>query len=55
MDWSIPAIVGSVVYFYIVVFNTTMKTYKESDYSMTWSEFVTRTFPVERLVKSFTG
>lgn len=55
MDWTIPVIVGGVLYLYIVVFNTTMQKYKASDYSLSWSQFVQETFPVERLWKSFTG
>jgi len=55
MNWILPAIIGSVLYLYIVVFNRTMENYKKSEYSLTWREFVTETFPIERLLKSFTG
>jgi hypothetical protein len=55
MNWILPAIIGSILYLYIVVFNRTMETYKQSGYTLSWSEFVTQTFPVERLLKSFTG
>jgi hypothetical protein len=55
MNWTIPIVIGAVIYLYIVVFNSTMKKYKESEYSLSWSQFVTDTFPVERLWKSFTG
>lgn len=55
MNWILPAIIGTVLYLYIVVFNSTMKTYKESEYTLSWRQFITDTFPVERLLKSFTG
>jgi hypothetical protein len=55
MQWAIPAIIGSILYLYIVVFNRTMETYKQSNYTLSWSQFVQETFPVERLWKSFTG
>jgi hypothetical protein len=55
MDWTIPAIVGGILYLYIVVFNNTMKRYQESGYTLSWKQFVQETFPVERLWKSFTG
>lgn len=55
MDYTYPIVIGIILYMYIVVFNRTMKKYKKSDYSLTWYEFVTDTFPIERLLKSFTG
>ena len=55
MNWSVPIVIGTIVYLYIVVFNSTMKKYKESDYTLTWSHYIQETFPVERLLKSFTG
>jgi hypothetical protein len=55
MDPTYPIVIGIIVYAYVMLFNSTMKSYRESDYTMSWKEFVRDRFPYERLMASFTG
>lgn len=54
ISWIPAMVVGVVLYAYMTIFNSVMSRYKESGYTMTWSEFIPTIVP-ERLVKSFTG
>ena len=54
ISWIPAMVVGVVLYAYMTIFNSVMSRYKESGYTMTWSEFIPTIVP-ERLIKSFTG
>lgn len=54
ISWIPAMVVGVVLYAYMSIFNSAMSRYKESGYTMTWSEFIPTIIP-ERLVKSFIG
>ena len=54
ISWIPAMVVGVVLYAYMSIFNSVMSRYKESGYTMTWSEFIPTIIP-ERLVKSFIG
>jgi hypothetical protein len=34
------AVIGAIFFVYVRMFNNTMQTYKDSDYTLTWDEFV---------------
>jgi hypothetical protein len=40
MNWILPIVIGSTTICYINSFNSISKMYKNSDYTLTWSEFV---------------
>ena len=54
ISWIPAMVVGVVLYAYMTIFNSVMSRYKESGYTMTWSEFIPTIIP-ERLIKSFIG
>ncbi len=54
ISWIPAMVVGVVLYAYMTIFNSVMSRYKESGYTLTWSEFIPTIVP-ERLIKSFTG
>jgi hypothetical protein len=44
MELSYPIVIGTVIFFYIKFFNKNAKMYLESERTMTWSEFIEKTF-----------
>lgn len=40
MNWVLPIVIGTTALCYVHSFNHIMKLYKESDYTLTWSELV---------------
>jgi hypothetical protein len=49
------ALLAIILYIYMISFVRTMKQYKESGYTLTWSQFLKNTFYSERLYASFFG
>lgn len=42
MNWMLPIVIGTTAFFYIHSFNKTMIEYKNSEYTMSWNEFINK-------------
>ena len=40
MNWSVSLVIASIMFVYIQLFIKNMQAYKDSDYTMTWGQFV---------------
>ena len=43
MNWALSAVIATTMFAYIQLFIKNMQAYKDSDYTMTWGEFVDKT------------
>jgi hypothetical protein len=48
MDIWYPAVLGTVIFFYITFFNRNAKMYLDSGKTMSWSEFIEKTFSLNQ-------
>jgi hypothetical protein len=46
MESWIPFVIGSIIFFYVQIFNRVMKLYLESEKTLDWNDFLTIIVPV---------
>jgi hypothetical protein len=44
--WLISILIGLVLYAYVMCFNRVTRIYRESGYTLTWSDFFTKVLPI---------